>query len=77
MLARASKTVAEIAQELGVSPSMLHRWQERFAAELAGGAQHSQREREEVERLRREIRELQAENTLQKHAAGLFAKHVK
>jgi transposase len=76
-MARGSKTVAEIAKELGVSPSMLHRWRERFESELTGGTQQSQSEREEVERLRRELRELQAENTLLKKAAALFAKDVK
>jgi transposase len=65
VLARGSKSVAEVAQELGVSPSMLHRWRERYEAEVTSGAQ-SQRERDEVERLRRELREQQAENTLLK-----------
>ncbi len=77
VMARGSKTVTEIAKELGVSPSMLHRWRERFEPELTGGTQQSQGEREEVERLRRELRELQAENTLLKKAAALFAKDVK
>lgn len=77
VMARGSKTVTEIANELGVSPSMLHRWRERFEPEVVGGSQPTQGEREEVERLRRELRELQAENTLLKKAAALFAKDVK
>ncbi len=77
LMARGSKTVAEIAKELGVSQSMLHRWRERFEPELRGGAQPSQSEREEVERLRRELRDLQAENTLLKKAAALFARDLK
>lgn len=77
LMARGSKTVAEVAKELGVSPSMLHRWRERFEPELTGGALPSQGDREEVERLRRELRDLQAENTLLKKAAALFAKDVK
>lgn len=77
LMARGSKTVAEVAKELGVSPSMLHRWRERLEPELAGSAPPSQPEREEVERLRRELRDLQAENTLLKKAAALFAKDVK
>jgi transposase-like protein len=56
LLARGSKTVTEIAKELGVSPSLLHRWRERFEPELTGCAQPSQGEREEVERLRSELR---------------------
>jgi transposase-like protein len=53
------------------------RWRERFEPELAGDTQQSHGEREEVERLRRELRELQAENMLLKKAAALFAKDVK
>jgi transposase len=77
LMARGSKTITEVAKELGVSSSMLHRWRERFEPELAGGTQPSQGEREEVERLRRELRDLQAENTLLKKAAALFARDVK
>jgi transposase-like protein len=64
LMARGSKTVTEIAKELGGSASMLHRWRERFEPELASGTQPSQGEREEVERLRRELRDLQAEPRL-------------
>ena len=77
LMARGSKTVTEIAKELGVSPSLLHRWREQFEPELSGKAQGSQSEREEIERLRRELRDLQAENSLLKKAAALFAKDVK
>jgi transposase len=77
LMARGSKTVTEIAKELGVSPSMLHRWRERFEAELTGGGRASQDDREEVERLRSELRDLKAENALLKKAAALFAKDVK
>lgn len=77
LMARGSKTVAEVAKELGVSPSMLHRWRESFETELRVGALPSQGEREEIERLRRELREVQAENSLLKKAAALFAKDVK
>ena len=77
VMARGSKTIAEIAKELGVSSSMLHRWRERFEPELTGSPPSSQGEREEIERLRRELRDVQAENTLLKKAAALFAKDVK
>ena len=77
LLARGSKPVDEIAKELGVSSSMLHRWRQRFEPELTGGTQPSQREREEIERQRRELRDVQAENSLLKKCAALFAKEVK
>jgi transposase len=77
LIARGSKSVDEIAKELGVSSSMLHRWRQRFEPELTGGTQPSQGEREEIERLRRELRDVKAENTLLKKVAVLFAKEVK
>ena len=76
LIARGSKSVDEIAKELGVSPSMLHRWRQRFEPELKGSTP-SQGEREEIERLRSELRDAKAENALLKKAAALFAKEVK
>jgi len=77
LLARGSKSVDEIAKELGVSSSMLHRWRQRFEPELTGGTQPSQGEREEIERLRSELRDVKAENALLKKCAALFAKEMK
>lgn len=77
LIARGSKSVEEIAKELGVSSSMLHRWRQRFEPELTGGTQPSQGERDEMERLRSELRDVKAENTLLKKVAALFAKEVK
>ena len=78
LMARGSKTVEQLAEELGVSRSMLHRWRVQFESEVSSGAaQRSQGEREEVEQLRRRLRDLEAENSLLKKAAALFAKDVK
>lgn len=77
LLARGPKTIGDIAKELGVSLSMLHRWRVQFEPELSGISQGNQSEREEIERLRRELRDAQAENALLKKCAALFAKDVK
>lgn len=77
LMARGSRTVSEVVKELGISESMIHRWREQFDAERLGAPAVSQSGREEVERLRRELRDLQAENSLLKKAAALFAKEVK
>ena len=77
LMARGSKTIDDVAKELGVSTSMLYRWRDRFEAELSSKTQPVQSEREEIERLRRELRDAQAENSLLKKAAALFAKDVK
>lgn len=76
-LARGTRTLSEVAAELGISKSMLYRWQKAYSAEVSGGAQRSQAEREDVERLRRRLRELETENALLKKAAALFAKEMK
>lgn len=77
LAARGTKTIPEVAKELGVSSSMLYRWREQLEPELSGAARAPQAEREEIERLRRELRDAQAENSLLKKAAALFAKEMK
>lgn len=77
MLARGTRTIRDVARGIGVSPSMLHRWHEKYGAEVSGGAVQSQHEREDVEQMRRRLRELEQENALLKKAAALFAKEVK
>jgi transposase len=77
MLARDTQTVEEVAKRVGVSSSMLHRWHQRYGAEVSGSALRSQDNREDVERMRRRLRELEQENALLKKAAALFAKDVK
>jgi transposase-like protein len=62
MLARGTQTVEEVAQRVGVDASMLHRWHRRYAAEVSGRAERTESEREDVERMRRRLRELEKEN---------------
>lgn len=77
MNARGTRTVGEIARELGINESLLHRWYKRYGPELNGGAAISQEEREGIEKMRRRLRELEQENALLKKAAALFAREVK
>lgn len=77
MLSRGTQTIASVAAKVGVIQSQLHRWHERYGAEVSGAPALSQKEREDVERLRRRNRELEQENALLKKAAALFAKEVK
>ena len=77
MMARGSRTVGEIARELGLNESLLHKWYRRYSGELTGQAEISQHEREDIEKMRRRMRELEQENALLKKAAALFAKEMK
>ena len=77
LLSRGTRTVADIAEQLGVSQSMLHRWQKEYGTSARSSAATAQDEQEDVERLRRRLREVEQENALLKKAAALFAKEVK
>lgn len=75
---RGTRTASEIAESVGVSQSMLYRWHQQYAGKEGGStALEEQNEREDVEKLRRRLRELEQENALLKKAAALFAKEVK
>ena len=73
MLARGPRTVQEVADGLGVSASMLQRWHRRYGRELEGPVQPD-KDRDDVEALRRRVRQLEQENTILKKAAAFFAK---
>lgn len=77
MQARGSRTVADVAAGIGVNEGLLYEWNRKFGAEVSGQPTASEQEREEVERMRRRLRELEQENALLKKAAALFAKEVK
>jgi transposase len=77
MIARGTRTVDDIARDLGVNESLLHKWYKRYNAEVTGQPSVSQEERENIEKMRRRIRELEQENALLKKAAALFAKEMK
>jgi transposase len=74
---RGSRTIAEVALGLAVSRSVLDRWHRTYSEELSQGPVRGQGEREDVERLRRKLRELEMENALLKKAAALFAREVR
>ena len=74
---RGARTAVEIAERVGVSLSMLYRWQQEYAGEALGSAVEQQDERAGEEKLRRRLRELEQENALLKKAVALFAKEVK
>ena len=77
MAARGTRTVEDIAAELGIHTSLLYRWNRQYGSELSGRPAASEHDREDVERLRRRLRTLEMENSLLKKAAALFAKEMK
>jgi len=73
LIAEKGYTVSEAARNLGVHVSLLRRWREELEAESKGEAL-SRDEREELRRLRAEVKRLQMEREILKKAAAFFAK---
>lgn len=71
------RRVSEVARNLGIDRSLLDRWRQQLretpgAEEARGGG--SAGEREELKRLRTEVRQLRIERDILKKAAAFFAK---
>jgi transposase len=70
-----SKTVKEVADDLGIALSQLYRWRKRFTPQ-GDKTQYATME-EENRALRLELAELRMERDMLKKAAAYFAKNQK
>jgi len=72
---RGTRTVAEVADDLGVTPGLLHRWASK-ADEDAVSKRNAEGEtlEQEVRRLRKEVESLRLDKAILKKAAAFFAK---
>src|SRR5882672_2231380 len=70
------KTVGQVARDLDLTQSALRLWVNRARADLGKGKTGAltTAEREELSRLRKEVRELRIERDILKKAAAFFAK---
>jgi len=69
------KTVAAVARDLGLTESSLRNWVEHARADRTNGKTGlTTAEREELVRLRKELRIVQEEREILKKAAAFFAK---
>ena len=69
-------TVAEAAKSLGIQPNLLYRWRDQFL-EQQEGATLIENERDELKRLRKEVKQLRMEKEILKKASAFFAKEMK
>jgi transposase len=74
LLKRSGTSVPALARELGVSPQSLRNWARQIDIDEGRAAGLSSDEREELRRLRREVRTLAEEREILKTAAAFFAK---
>jgi transposase len=74
LLKRSGKSVPQLAAELGVSPQSLRNWSRQIDVDEGRADGLTSDEREELRRLRREVRTLTEEREILKKAAVFFAK---
>ena len=68
--------VTEAARSLDIGANLLGRWRREFE-EMSSGTRLSGDEREELKRLRKEVRNLRMEKEILKKASQYFAKEMK
>ena len=72
------KTVAEVARDLGIAPSLLHKWKQqveaRDVATVFPGNGKPAGPEDETRRLRRELERVKQERDFLKKAAAFFAR---
>ena len=69
-------SVPEAAKSLGIGTNMLYRWKQQIE-EQASGKGLSEDERDELKRLRKEVKNLRMEKEILKKASAFFAKEMR
>ena len=70
---RGEVSIRQVAQDLGISESLLHKWIKQFG-KRTNGSRFTPDEHEELIRLRRELRTVKEERDILKKATAFFAK---
>ncbi len=71
-----SLSVSEVARSLGVHRSLIERWRQQYGESTRVSKSVSEAEREELKRLRAEVKQLRMERDILKKATAFFAKEV-
>jgi transposase len=73
---RGEVAVAQVARDLDLSESVLRRWMKLYGAR-GDGSRLTPDEREELIRLRRDVRRVTEERDILKKAVGIFSKELR
>ncbi|THA34747.1 transposase [Streptomyces sp. A1277] len=78
LVASTGRSINSVAKDLGVNTESLRKWvRTAEAAQVGGGGEPmTPAEREELKRLRKQVRELELEKEILKKAAQYFAKEM-
>jgi transposase len=78
LVEESSKSLRQVAADLGLAPESLRRWVQQARADAGRGpaGMLTTDEREELRRLRREVKTLQLEREILKKATAFFAKET-
>ena len=69
-------SVAKAAESVGVRPSLLYKWKDKMESELEARPLTPD-EKDELKRLRKEVKSLRMEKEILKKASAFFAKEMK
>ena len=79
-LEKTGEPLSKVARELGVSPTTMHGWVQKYKESPETpfpGSGHLKPEDEKMRKLEKEIRDLKEENEILKKATAYFAKNQK
>ncbi len=69
-------SVPKAAESLGINPNILYKWKDKLEAESQDKTLQES-ERDELKRLRKELKELRMEKEILKKASAFFAKEMR